>query len=274
MEGEEDKSNNQIKNQNTTITAVLTAYSVSQIQYQYIPAESVLHTKEPEKCNILPSLNLRSLLSFSQGLGTIQLKYSMSLKHSIENKHATGISFAMLKDHMALQNAKVPYSDATVFVEKDVHRCWLSQECQDTLLRSLPLTGCTPCTRKSDTCQPGFPAQLQNIEQEILAHPASSGHTAGCVSATAHTQPQHRAFRRHQPPGSTRAASLMLPRVNQDGKVTPVHAFPLNTEVGDDNMLHTTSTGKVSLLLIMCPRANSAWTISYVHSKCLQQTFK
>lgn len=76
------------------------------------------------------------------------------------------------------------------------------------------------------------------------------------------------------PPGTTRAASLMLPRVNQDGKVTPVHAFPLNTEVGDDSMLHTTSTGKVSLLLIMCPRANSAWTISYVHSKCLQQTFK
>lgn len=154
MEGEEDKSNNQIKNQNTRITAVLTAYSVSQIQYQYIPAESVLHTKEPEKYNILPSLNLRSLLSFSQGLGTIQLKYSMSLKHSIENKHATGISFAMLKDHMALQNAKVPYSNATVLVEKDVHRCWLSQECQDMFLRSLPLTGCTPCTRKSDPCQP------------------------------------------------------------------------------------------------------------------------
>lgn len=120
----------------------------------------------------------------------------------------------------------------------------------------------------------GFPAQLQNTEQETLAHPVSSGHTAGCDSATAHTQPQHRAFRRHQPPGSTRAASLMLPRVNQDGKVTPVHASPLNTEVGDDSMLHTTSTGKVSLLLIMCPRANSAWTILYVHSKCLQQTFK
>lgn len=48
----------------------------------------------------------------------------------------------------------------------------------------------------------------------------------------------------------------MLPHVNQDGKVTPVHASPSNREVGDANMLHTTSTGKVSLLLIRRPKAN------------------
>lgn len=148
------KVTNQTKNQNTRITAVLTAYSVSQIQCQYIPAESMLHTKEPRKCNILPSLNVWSLLSFSQGLGTIQLKYSMSLKHSVEDEHATGIFFSMLKDHMALQNAKVPYSYALVLMQKDVRRCCLSQECQDMLLRSLPLTGCTPCTRKPDISQP------------------------------------------------------------------------------------------------------------------------
>lgn len=32
----------------------------------------------------------------------------------------------------------------------------------------------------------GFPAGLQNIEQETLAHPVSSGHTAGWDLATAH----------------------------------------------------------------------------------------
>lgn len=80
----------------------------------------------------------------------IQLKYSMSLKNSMEDKHAT-IYFSMLKDHMVLQNAKVPYSYSMVLVQKDVHRCWLSQECQDMLLRSLPLTSYTPCTRESVT---------------------------------------------------------------------------------------------------------------------------
>lgn len=63
----------------------------------------------------------------------------------MEDKHATGISFSMLKDHMALQNAEGPYSYATALVQKDVHRCRLSQQHQDVLHRSME-------TRNPDIC--------------------------------------------------------------------------------------------------------------------------
>ncbi|XP_056338780.1 translation initiation factor IF-2-like [Oenanthe melanoleuca] len=61
------------------------------------------------------------------------------------------------------------------------------------------------------------------------------------VTATAHTASTGLS-RGTNPPGSTRAASLTLPHVNQDGKVSPAHASPSNTEVGDANLLHSTST--------------------------------
>lgn len=121
----------------------------------------------------------------------MQVKYSMSFKHSMEDKHATGISFSMLKDHMALQNAKVPYSCAMVLEEKDVHRWWLSQ-CQNLKTCSseaFHLLAAPHAPGNLTLSCTGFSAWLQNIEQETLAHPVSSGHTAGCNSATAHTQP-------------------------------------------------------------------------------------
>lgn len=157
----------------------------------------------------------------------------------MEDKHATGISFSMLKDHMTLQNAEVPYSYAMVLWHNNVHRCWLPQERQDMLLRSLHLLA-APHAPGNLTCvsHTGFPARLQNIEQKTLAQSVSSGHPAGCDWARAHTASTGLS-RGIDPPGSTRAASLMLPHVNLYGKVTPVHASPSNKEVGDANMLHT-----------------------------------
>lgn len=45
----------------------------------------------------------------------------ISLKHSVEDKHATGIYFYLLTSHMGLQNAKELYFYAMVLGEKNGH---------------------------------------------------------------------------------------------------------------------------------------------------------
>lgn len=215
--------------------AVLTAYSMFQIQCGYIPAESLLHTKEPGKCNILPSLNVWSLLSFPQGLGIFQLKYSMPLKHSREDKHATGISSSMLKTtwHCKRQKCHIPkpwflcrmMCTGAGNAPQKLFTYWLHPVHQEhpSVTQDF-LHGCRTLSRK-----PWHTQWALGIQQDVTAtaHTASTGLSRGT-----------------KPPGSTWAENLMLPHANQNRKVTPVHASPSNTEVGDANLPHTTSTSK------------------------------